>query len=363
MLYLIKIFGFLLMTAFLFSCGPGNNNKQAVENEKGDLTNDSSSTRVIKPVLVTDTVNYDSDDPAIWINENDYTSSIILGTDKMEEKGGIVAFNLDGKIIKSIDSIDRPNNIDIAYDFVLNGDTIDIAVFTERMSSTIRVISVPDMELIDNGGIPVFEESEYKQPMGVALYTRPSDKKIFAIVSRKENPGNANDYLWQYELEDSGNSVTGKLVRKFGVYESDEVEAIAVDNELGYVYYSDEGYGIRKYYADPSLNNNKELAVFGLDGFIKDREGISIYKTNEKEGYILVSDQGANEFHIFPREGSEGNAHDHPLIKVVKLSTLDSDGSEVTSLSLNSKFPKGLFVAMSTDKTFHYYSWEDIIEN
>jgi len=32
----------------------------------------------------------------------------------------------------------------------------------------------------------------------------------------------------------------------------------------------------------------------------------------------------------------------------------------VTSVPLNQTFPHGLFVAMSEDRTFHYYSWSDI---
>jgi hypothetical protein len=32
----------------------------------------------------------------------------------------------------------------------------------------------------------------------------------------------------------------------------------------------------------------------------------------------------------------------------------------VTNVALNEKFPAGLFVAMSDDKTFQFYSWKDI---
>jgi len=42
------------------------------------------------------------------------------------------------------------------------------------------------------------------------------------------------------------------------------------------------------------------------------------------------------------------------------VSALDSDGSEVTNVPVNEKFPFGLFVAMSSDKTFQFYSWKDI---
>jgi len=43
------------------------------------------------------------------------------------------------------------------------------------------------------------------------------------------------------------------------------------------------------------------------------------------------------------------------------VSALESDGSEMTSTPLNQRFGKGLFVAMSTDKTFHFYKPEDIL--
>jgi 3-phytase len=45
---------------------------------------------------------------------------------------------------------------------------------------------------------------------------------------------------------------------------------------------------------------------------------------------------------------------------VVTLSTRGSDGSEVTSTPLGSALPAGLFVAMSNDGSFQFYSWRDI---
>jgi 3-phytase len=40
---------------------------------------------------------------------------------------------------------------------------------------------------------------------------------------------------------------------------------------------------------------------------------------------------------------------------------LESDGSEGTTFSLPG-YESGLFVAMSTDKTFHYYRWQDFVK-
>ncbi|RYZ94556.1 MAG: phytase, partial [Sphingobacteriaceae bacterium] len=162
-------------------------------------------------------------------------------------------------------------------------------------------------------------------------------------------------YLWQYLLADDGTGhVTATLKRKFGQYSGKkEIEAIAVDNELGYVYYSDEQFGVRKYYADPS-KGNKELAIFAKTGFKEDHEGISIYKTTDSTGYLLVSDQSANQFKVFKREG------DNAFIKSIHVSTSNSDGSDIVSVPLNTDFAHGLFVGMSDNKTFQLYRWEDL---
>ena len=76
------------------------------------------------------------------------------------------------------------------------------------------------------------EADSLRDPMGIALYTNPADKKIYAIVGRKTGPVDGT-YLWQYLLEaDAKGVVKVSLVRKFGYYSGKkEIESIAVDNE------------------------------------------------------------------------------------------------------------------------------------
>lgn len=314
----------------------------------------------VKPTVVTEVLPHDTDDPSIWVNPTDASKSIIIGTDK-DTDGGLYAFDLNGKILKKSIALKRPNNVDIAYGLVVDGKKVDIAVTTERENNKIRIFSLPDLEPIDNGGIPVFEGELERDPMGIALYTRPSDKKIFAIVGRKTGP--KTNYLWQYELSSSENVATATVVRKFGNYSGKkEIEAIAVDNELGTIFYCDEQFGIRKYYADPTKKDDSELALFGLNGFKSDHEGIAIYKKSATEGYILVSNQQANTFMVFPREGANGNPNEYPLLAEIPTSTIECDGADVTSFNLGGKFQNGLFVAMSNGMTFHYYAWDLIQE-
>jgi 3-phytase len=153
--------------------------------------------------------------------------------------------------------------------------------------------------------------------------------------------------------------VTVTKVRAFGAFSgTGEIEAVAVDDALGYVYYSDEAAGVRKYHADPdAAGAERELALFATTGFAADREGISIYASGEGTGYIVVSDQQANRFQMFRREGTAGDPHAHAVVRVVAVTAADSDGSEVTNAALGAAFPHGLFVAMSEGKVFHFYPW------
>jgi 3-phytase len=314
----------------------------------------------LRPRVVTEPTRHDTDDPAIWIDPADPAKGLIVGTDKNKD-GALYVYDLDGKIVRTVDGLKRPNNVDIATGFVLGGKTVDLAVTTEREAHRLRVYTLPEMPCVDRGDLVVMGGDPERAPMGIALYQRPRDGALFAIVGGKSGP--AQDYLMQYRFADDGTGhVALTFVRAFGAYSGKkEIEAIAVDNELGYVYYSDETFGVRKYAADPDAPDaGRELAQFATTGFTSDHEGISIYKHADGTGYLLVSDQQANRFQVFPREGLPGKPHEHPLLKTFAVTAIESDGSEVTSMPLGPKYPHGLFVAMSNGKVFHCYSWDDI---
>ncbi|OWW26469.1 3-phytase [Zobellia sp. OII3] len=317
----------------------------------------TSKLPAVAPNVITEKTVNDTDDPAIWVNPMDASKSIVFGTDK-ETNGAIYAFDLNGKILeeKSISDIRRPNNVDIAYGFAINDTTkVDILMFTEREKSQVRLFSVPDMKPLDNGGFPVFADEknpEMRLPMGVSLYKSSKDQSIYAIVGRKTGP--TQGYLYQYKIvaNDKG-QVNAELVRKFGKFSGKkEIEAIAVDHELGFVYYSDEQHCIRKYYAEPSMGD-VELSCFGGENFKSDIEGIAIAQYPNGEGYIIVSDQQRGQFNIYSRKTNA-------FVRAVNLSTLETDGCEVVTVPLNDTFKSGLFVAMNDEKNFYFYDLEKL---
>lgn len=202
-------------------------------------------------------------------------------------------------------------------------------------------------------------------PMGIGLYRRPRDGAIFAIVSPKAGP--RENYLWQYRLEDDGTGrVKASFVRRFGSFSGlTEIEAIAVDDEPGYVYYADETTGIHKWHADPDHPDaGRELAVFATEGYQQDREGIGIYAFPDGTGYIVSVDQlsGESVFHVYKREGEPGHPHDHSReLKVFQGGADGTDGLDVASSSLGPDFPGGLMVAMnSSGRNFLLFRWVDI---
>jgi 3-phytase len=312
----------------------------------------------VKPDIITESTLNDTDDPAIWVHPTDPSKSIVFGTDK-EAKGAIYAFDLEGKVLsnKTIRNIKRPNNVDVGYGFRINDSTTtDILVFTEREAQQIRIFSIPEMQPIDGGGFKVFEDEENEEnklPMGVAIYTSPIDSSFYAIVGRKKGP--LKGYLHQYRLVAENAQIQATLVRKFGDFSGKkEIEAIAVDAEMGFVYYADEGHCIRKYYAEPSLGS-EEIACFGGAYFKADIEGIAIAKMANQEGYLLVSDQQKGQFNLFDRKTNA-------FVKAVNLSTIETDGCEVVSIPLNDTFNSGLFVAMNNNKNFYFYDLAKILK-
>jgi 3-phytase len=246
---------------------------------------------------------------------------------------------MDGRVRQRVEGIDRPNNVDIEG---------DLAVLTERLKSQLRLFRVGEDGVTELGTVPVFEgeTGQAAAPMGIALYKRPRDKAVFAIVGRKTGP--TQGYLWQYRIEGS----RATKVREFGAYSgSGEIEAIAVDDENGFVYYADEECCIRKWHADPDHPKAaEEVSTFGREGFKANREGIAIHRD-----YIVCTDQiaGGSEYRLYRRKGDQSAP-----VAVLRGTADSTDGLDVVSRPMGPLFPRGFLVAMnSSGKNFLMFPW------
>jgi 3-phytase len=333
-------------------------------------------TVVLKPIVETESVVHDADDPAIWVNPDNPERSLIVATDKGDSKlvkqnGALYVFDLNGKTLSQT-PVDRPDNVDVQDNFLLDGKATPIAVTAERRTGKLRIFAIePNGNLRDITGksTKTFagQAGTMGQPMGIGLYRRPSDGTVFAILTRVKLP--KQGALWQYRLQSDGNGrVNAVKVRTFGnLIEGMDTEAVAVDDELGYVYYAEEDQAIHKWHADPDHPDAKqELATFATEGWTGDREGIGIYAHPDGTGYIVCTDQieGSSRYTLFRREGESGKPHDHSQpVQVLIGGADDTDGIETISASLGSRFPQGVLIAMnSKGKNFLIYDWRDILK-
>jgi 3-phytase len=330
----------------------------------------------IEAEYATERLPNDPDDPAIWVHPTEPERSLIITTVKVAAPvGAIAVFGLDGVRRQLITGIDRPNNVDVEYGLTVGQRTVDVAVVTERLRRQLRIFEIPagGGPLIDRGGIPVLQGADGEQgaPMGIGLYRRPRDGAIFAIVSPKAGP--RTGYLWQYRLNGVSGAVRADFVRRFGTFsgptaarEDNEIEAVAVDDDLGYVYYADEGNGIHKWHADPDhADAARELAHFGQGGFIGDREGLAFYTLPGGTGYLVCTDQVDDDtrYLVYRREGEPGRPHDHRLVAVLHGGADSTDGIEITARPLGHGLPAGIFVAMnSSSQNFLVFRWQDVAE-
>ncbi len=333
------------------------------------FSSSSNSERVkIFPKLATDSVRVDADDPAIWIHPTNAARSVIIGTDKDSAHGGLYVWNLKGEQLQFV-PLERPNNVDVRHGMKLKDRTIDVAVTQECRKRTLRVFEIDPAngtltDITIAGGIPT---PELEAPYGLCLYRRPGDGAIFVITSSRE--GESAKHLHQYQLfENKNGKIRGKYVRALGRDSiTDKVEGLVADDELGYVYAGDEEAAVRKYHADPASGNEAQLAEFALDDGIQgDREGLAIYRCDEKTGYLLLSSQKGKKYSslkVYRREGESGNPHEHKLLTTLDtIGSEETDGLEVTHHGVHEQFPHGLIVKHdSPGRHFKIYSWKDFM--
>jgi 3-phytase len=89
--------------------------------------------------------------------------------------------------------------------------------------------------------------------------------------------------------------------------------------------------------AGPDVIVAKGSDAFAGANLEVDVEGLAIYETGKRSGYLVVSSQGDNTFHIYNRRGE--NRH---IASFKVPDTGDSDGVAITSAPLGRAFPAGI---------------------
>lgn len=277
-------------------------------------------------VKCSDRDSKDQDDMCIWIHPTDPSRSTIIASDKHANR--VFVYDLEGKTIQAV-AARHPGNIDVRYGFPLGGHKVDIVAFNQRDDPRIIVYKVDDktrrLERVDNDGIRTGENYG-----GTLFRSRETGKFYFLTTSY-------SGVVEQYELADDGaGKVTGKKVRSWrGAF----AEAAVADDGTGRIYIGEEHQGVREVGGEPDDPTPGQLVIkVGENGLTADVEGLAIYYLVRGQGYLIVSNQGRNNFKVYERAGG----HDFVGTFAIQGAT-DSDGLDVCNANLGPHFPKGVF--------------------
>lgn len=299
-----------------------------------------------------------ADDPAIYVHPTNSSLSLVITALK---NGGLQVHDLQGNLLQTIapDSPEdlRYNNVDTLYGFNLGGETVDLAIASDRLNDTIAIYRIdPATRQLTNITAPDILESIFgvddgeQTAYGLATYISPITGKAYAFVTQSDG-----NQIAQLELIDNGaGHISAEIVRTLTVpIPTDEdreslTEGVVVDAELGFLYIGQEDVGIYKFSAEPE-GGDEGVLIDGVkpEGIAleADVEGLTLYYGANGTGYLIASSQGDSTFAVYSREGDNAYLGSFIVGDANGIDSVDgSDGLDVINVSLGPDFLSGLLV-------------------
>ena len=322
---------------------------------------------VVRPTVETEpvaTFGDAADDPAIWVHPTNPERSLVIGTNK---KRGLDVYDLEGRTVQTLPD-GNMNNVDLRYDFPLGGEQVALVTASNRSKDSISVYKVDQdaLQLVEvaDGIIP----TGFIDPYGLCMYRSAATSEYYVFI----NEGGEGNFR-QWRLFDNGQGrVSAELVREFPV--GSQTEGCVADDELGFLYVGEENEALWKYSAEPDAGTDRVMIdSTGDDGRLDaDVEGLALWIGENGTGYLIASNQGADNYAVYRREGdNEYIGHFH-IIANPELGldgASETDGLEVTSAALGDRYPAGLLVvqdgrniAPEEPQNFKFVSWQDVAQ-
>ncbi len=303
-----------------------------------------------------------ADDPAIWIHPTDIALSTIIGTDKTS---GLVVYNLDGTILQAVD-IGRVNNVDLRYNFMLNGESVAVVTTTNRTTNSLDIFIVNNETRLLEPAAARLIESAVEEVYGICQYISPTDNAHYAFVNSADT-GEVEQYLLTATAD---GKIDAEVVRTFVV--GSQTEGCVVDDANSILYIGEEAVGLWRYSASPDADDTRiQIDNTTLEGNLTaDVEGVSIYHIGDGSGYLVVSSQGSSEFAIYELLGDNAYLGKFTVIEGAGIDGISgTDGIDVTNFPLGDQFPEGVFIAQDDlnidpddNQNFKLVSWSVIAE-
>ncbi|MDB4539541.1 phytase [Saprospiraceae bacterium] len=325
--------------------------------------------RSVYPIIETKAIHANStedaaDDPAIWVNPQEPSKSLIYGSNK---KGGLAVYNLQGDEVDYY-PLGNINNVDIIYNFPFKDSLITVLGCSNRSDQSIDLLKInTDGKLQDiaSGALSV-DTSLIDDIYGYCFAKDEKTNQFYALINGK------NGLLQQFEMKEGKEGI--ELVHRRSVQFDSQTEGMVADNQYGFLYVGEEGKGIWKMGISPSTGSDKSFVLKSDNSnpnIVYDIEGLSIYEKGE-EGYIIASSQGNFSYAVFDRKGDNDYLGS---FKIEALKNVDgveeTDGLAIVSDSLSADFPEGIIVLQDgfnykgkelEPQNFKYVSWIELVD-
>ena len=295
---------------------------------------------VVEPSVETEPVSTygdAADDPAIWVNPADPAQSLIIGANK---KLGLEVYDLSGRRIQTLPD-GRMNNVDLRDGFPFDGERVSLVAASNRTSKTMALYRV---EAATRRLIALEIEDAatgLRDPYGVCLYRSPRNDRFYLFVNDADT-----GLMRQWRLEERRGRVRATPVRDVQV--GSQAEGCVADDELGWLYVGEEDTGLWKYGAEPGTRTER-TAVDRTEGgnLTADVEGMSLWRGAGGTGFLVVSNQGEDNYAVYRREGANEFVGKFHVVANEELGidgASETDGLDVTSAALGPGLDHGLLV-------------------
>ncbi len=311
-----------------------------------------------------------ADDPAIWVNKNNPSNSIIFGTDK---KSGIYSYNLQGQEL-SYTNLGRINNVDTRS---MNlGDDENVSDFTFLFGSNRTLGSVDLWVFEDNKTRQKLKNNSWEVPSKPSFRGKSNiivygicagiDPKYGLVAFLTEDTGPRVE-VWN--LTDNGLD----LITTFN--NGGESEGCVYDDFNRTLFISEEEVrGVLKAYRlDDSFDFSEPYIVDSREGQIGgDPEGVSLYKTSNNSGYLILSSQGDSKFNLYDRNYPYDYITSFRIGSSKSIDNVtDTDGIETINFKLSNEYPEGIMIAQdglnkdgykTKRQNFKIVSFKDVLD-
>lgn len=327
-----KYISFSIVILALSSCNAGE--------DAGDTLRQPAKTKVFATVeteAVQQSVNEDAaDDPALWYNESDPSTSLVLGSNK---RMGLEVYDLSGKRIASYNT-GRLNNIDVRYGFDLNGQLVDLVAGSNRSYDRIDIWTIDPSGTGFNLVSDTSHRSQLNGVYGFCMYQSPINGEFYAFVNDK------NGAVEQWLLQSNANGGID-LVLERNLSARRQVEGMVADDETGLIYVGEEEGGILVFSAEAGDSTGfRRIAMSGQENadLKYDIEGLAIYYLPGGAGYLIASSQGNDRFAVFERKAPNTYLGYFEVVDSIVDGVRETDGIEVINLALSQDFAQGVFL-------------------